>query len=94
MLSQTPRHGEQSWGCQWGAMGWKFGISRSRLLHTGWINSVLLYSAGNCIQYPVITIMEKDMKKNTYQCVCWDHFSVRRKSTQYGKSTILKKKKD
>lgn len=66
MLSQTPRHGEQSWGCQWGAMGWKFGISRSRLLHTGWINSVLLYSAGNCIQYLTIAYNGKESEKRIY----------------------------
>ena len=29
-------------------------------------NKVLLYSTGNYIQYPVITVMEKNMKKNTH----------------------------
>ena len=33
----------------------EFGIRRCKLLYIGWIsNKVLLYSAGNYIQYPVI----------------------------------------
>ena len=37
--------------------------------YTGWINNkVLLYSTGNYIQYPVINIMEKNMKKNVSLC--------------------------
>ena len=36
------------------------GFTRGKLLHTGWINNkVLLYSRGNCIQYPVINHVEK-----------------------------------
>ena len=47
-------------------MEWEFGISRCKLVYTGWINNkVLLYSTGNHIQYPMI-IMEKNMKKNIY----------------------------
>ena len=35
-----------------------------------WIsNKVLLYSTGNYIQYPVIIIMERNMKKNVYTCI-------------------------
>jgi len=46
---------------------WEFGISRCKLSCTGWINNkVLLYSSGNYIQYPVIDIMEKNMKKHIY----------------------------
>ena len=45
-------------------------INRCKLFHTGWIdNKVLLYSTGNCIQYiqySVITIMEKNMKRDVY----------------------------
>ena len=42
------------------------GISRGKLLYTGWKNNkVLLHSTGNYIQYPVKIIMEKNMKKNT-----------------------------
>ena len=51
-------------------MEWEFGISRCKLLHTGWINyKVLLYSTRNCIQYPVINHNGKeDVKKGV--CVC------------------------
>ena len=45
-------------------MNWEFGISRCNLLYREWIDKVLLYSAGNNIQNPVATIMEKNMKKN------------------------------
>ena len=56
---QTHRHREQTCGCQrgWGGGGkdWEFGISRCKLLYTGWINNkVLLYSTRKYIQYPVI----------------------------------------
>ena len=34
---------------------WEFGISRCKLLYTGWINNkVLLYSIGNYAHYPEI----------------------------------------
>ena len=36
-------------------MEWEFGISSCKLIYVGGINNkVLLYSTGNCIQYPVI----------------------------------------
>ena len=36
-------------------MEWEFGVNIRKLLHIEWINNkVLLYSTGNCIQYPVI----------------------------------------
>ena len=41
----------------WGGGGkdWEPGISRCKLSQVGWINNkVLLYSAGNYVQYPVI----------------------------------------
>ena len=46
----------------------EFRISRSKLLHIGWINNkVLLYSTGNYIQYPVINHNGKEYEKeNTY----------------------------
>ena len=45
-------------------MEWEVGMSRCKLvMHTEWINSkVLLYSIDN-IQYPMITVMEKNVKK-------------------------------
>ena len=66
---QTHRYREQTCGCQGGGerKDWEFGISRCKLLYIGWINnSVLLYSTGNYIQYLIITIIEKNMKKNMY----------------------------
>ena len=45
-------------------MDWEFGISRCKLLHTGWINNkVLLYSTGSSIQYPVINHHGKEYRK-------------------------------
>ena len=48
---QTPRHTEQTYGCQGGGAGggveWEFGVSKSKLLFTEWINKVLLCSTGN-----------------------------------------------
>ena len=40
---QTQRYKEQTCGCQGGrgggGMEWEFGISRRKLLYTGWINN-------------------------------------------------------
>ena len=50
---QTHRHGEQTWGCQWGwsGMDWEFGVSRCKLLYLEWkSHEVLLYRTGNYIQ--------------------------------------------
>ena len=55
---QSHRHREQT------GKNWEFGTSRSKLVCIEWINKVLLYTTGSYIQYPVITIMEKNMKKN------------------------------
>ena len=68
---QTHRHREQTCGCQagedGGEMDWEFGISRCKLLYTGWINNkVLLYSPGNYAQYPVINCNGKEYEK---ECV-------------------------
>ena len=47
---QIQRHREQTWSCQGeGCGGWmklEFGVSRYKLICTGWINQVLLYSTG------------------------------------------------
>ena len=66
---QTHRYREQTCSCQeiggWG-MAWEFGVSRCKLLYIGWINNkfpVLLYSTGNCIQYPVINHNGKESEK-------------------------------
>ena len=46
---------------------WEFGISRYKLVYIGLINhKIVVYSTGNYIPYPVINIMEKNMKKNIY----------------------------
>ena len=47
-------------------MGWELGISRCKLLYVGWINKVLLCSAGNYIQYPGINHNGKEYK----ECMC------------------------
>ena len=47
-------------------MEWEVGINRCKLVYIEWINKVLLYSTGKYIQYPMITIMEENMKKNVY----------------------------
>ena len=46
----------------------EFGISRGKLLYTGWINNkVLLYNTGNYIQYPVTNHNGKEYEK---ECIC------------------------
>lgn len=47
-------------------MGWETGVGRYRRLHLEWINKALTYSTGYCIQYPVISIMENNIKNNIY----------------------------
>ena len=38
-----------------GGKGWELGISSCNLVYIGRINkNILLYSTGNCIEYPVI----------------------------------------
>ena len=52
----------KGWGG--GRMEWEFGIGRCELLYIGWINNkVLLYSTGNCIQYPIINHNGKEYEK-------------------------------
>ena len=46
-----------------GEMDLEFGVSRC---HTEWINRVLLYSTGKCVQYPGINHNGKEYKK---ECV-------------------------
>ena len=47
-----------------GGKDWEFGISRSTLVHIGWINNkVLLYSTGNSTLYSVMAYMGKESKK-------------------------------
>ena len=44
------------------------GISRGKLLYTGWKNNkVLLHSTGNYIQYPVINHNGKEYKERMYR---------------------------
>ena len=51
-------------GRRWGGKDKKFGISRYKRSCIGWINNkVLLYSMGNCIQYSMINLHEKE-------CIC------------------------
>ena len=72
----THKYRKQTCGCQvrqgrqGRGMDWEFGISRCKLLYIGWINKVLLYSTGNCIQYPVINHNGKEYEKYVYMYVC------------------------
>ena len=53
-------------------------------------SKVLPCGTGNYIQYPVITIMEKNMKKNVCVCVCnLSHLAVYQKLAQHCKSVIV-----
>ena len=47
----------------------EFGSSRYKLLYIGQITKVLLFSPWNPIQYPVMSHMEKDRKRNIYICI-------------------------
>ena len=55
---QTYRYREKTYDArenEEGRMDWEFGISRCKVLYREWINNkILLYRAGNCIQYPII----------------------------------------
>ena len=71
---QTHRRREQTCGCQGGGgrggKDWEFGISRCKLLYTGWTNNrVLLYSTGNYIQSPGINHNGKEYEKSMSLCV-------------------------
>ena len=75
-------------------MDLEFGVGRCKLLHLEWINTkVLLYSTGNCIQYPVINHNGKEYLKRMYICVQLSHFAVQQRLTQRCKSTIFQLKK-
>ena len=57
-----------------GEVDWKFGISRCKLVDTGWINNkVLLYSTGNYIQYSMINHNIKIIYVYIYK---QNHFAV------------------
>ena len=50
-----------------GRANWEFGISKCKLLCTGWIsNKLLLYSTGNYIQYPMIKQNGKEYEEYIY----------------------------
>ena len=52
---QTHRHREQTFPRGQGWREERFGSSKCEFLYIGWINNkVLLYSTGDCIQYPII----------------------------------------
>ena len=73
-------------------MDWACGVGRCTLLHWEWINAkVLLYSAGNYIQYPVI--MENRKRMQNRICVKLSYFAVQWILAQPYKSTILQSKK-
>ena len=66
---QTHKYKEKTCGCQGGGSGmdWEFGISSSKLLHTGWIsNTVLQYRQGAISNLLGQTMMEENIKKRMY----------------------------
>ena len=61
-----------------GGKDWKYGISRCKLLYTGWINnkvSLYMYSTGNDIHSPVIS--------HSSTCVELSHCAVQHRLVQY-----------
>ena len=54
-----------------GGMEWESGVGRYKLLYREWINNkVLLYSAGNYIQHPIINHNGKESEKECiHSCV-------------------------
>ena len=51
-------------------MEWEVGVSRCKLLNVEWKNNtVLLYSAENCIQNPMINHNGKEFLKRMYTYV-------------------------
>jgi hypothetical protein len=47
-------------------LDWEFGISGYKILHTDWINKVLLYSTGNYLQYSRISHNGKYEKESVH----------------------------
>ena len=73
-------------------INWEIGIDIYTLLYTKQItNKDLLYSIGNSTQYPVMTYMGKESKKECiYVYVYLIHFAVQQKATQHGNYTPIK----
>ena len=68
--SKKPTHIENRLVVGGRRMDLESGISRCNLLYIEWINKILLYSTGNCIQYSLINHSEKECeKKCIYMCV-------------------------
>ena len=58
-----------------GGRDWEFGISRGKLVYTGWINST-----GNSSQYPEINRNGKESEKEwMWVYVSLNHFAVQQK---------------
>ena len=53
-------------------MEWKVGVSRRKLLYVEWMdNKILLYTTGNCIQYPVTNHNGKEYEKECIYTFCY-----------------------
>ena len=78
---------------------WEFGVSRCKVLYTGWINKAPVQSTENYIQYSVINHSKKEYEKEEYKTAWKDdyryncHFAVQQKLIWHCKSTILQLKK-
>ena len=76
-------------GCGGGGKEVEFATNRYKLLYTEWINNtVLLYSIGNYIQYPVINHSRKEYEKGIYIYIKLNYFAGHQKVTEYCKTTI------
>ena len=71
-----------------------FGISRCKPVCIGWINNkALLYSTGNCIQYPVINHNGKEYDKECIYMYNWITLLYSRNSHNIVKQLYFNKKK-
>ena len=60
-----------------GGIDWKFGISRCKILHIGWINNkVLLCSTGNYFQYVVVNHNGKEYEKKSMYIYTYVHIYI------------------
>ena len=77
-------------GGERGGMDWELGVSRCKLVYTGWINNkILLYSTMDCLQYPGIRRNGKEYEKGCLHVLYNNHFAVPEKLIQHCKSTIF-----
>ena len=57
-------------------------------------NKYLLYSTENYTRYFIVLLRVKNLKKNIWIYVKWNHFAVHLRLTQHCKSVYFKMRKD